>query len=210
MLNYLAMMGWTMPDGREEFSLDEFVAAFSLEDISLGGPVFDLDKLTWLNGKYIRQLQPDQLVDRLSAGLLSTDYLRRIAPLVHERINTLEEFIDYAGFFFVGSVPYDAKAANKLVAKQHTPPETAKALRILLEEHLDGILQWNAESIETAAREYCEASGWTPKQLFMPIRIAVTGKAATPPLFDTMEVLGKEVCRRRLHDAITLLRTMKP
>jgi glutamyl-tRNA synthetase len=209
MLNYLAMMGWTMPDGREEFSLDEFVDALRLEDISLGGPVFDLDKLTWLNGKHLRQLSPEQLVDRLREGLLSGSYLRQIAPLVHERINTLEEFIEYAEFFFVGSVSYDEKATNKLVAKQRTAPETAKALRVLLEEHLDPVLEWKAETIEDAARSYCEASGWTPKQLFMPIRIAVTGKAATPPLFETMQVLGKEVCRRRLQDAIAILRTLK-
>ncbi len=209
MLNYLAMMGWTMPDGREEFSLEEFVAALRLEDISLGGPVFDLDKLTWLNGKHLRRLSSDEMIDRLQEDLLSQTHLRRIAPLVHERINTLEEFIDYAGFFFVGSLSYDEKATNKLVAKQHTAPETAKALRVLLEEHLDGVLEWNEEAIEAAARTFCEATGWSPKQLFMPIRIAVTGKAATPPLFETMEVLGKEVCRRRLQDAIALLRTMK-
>ena len=87
--------------------------------------------------------------------------------------------------------------------------ETAKALRTLLEDHLDQVLDWSAEVLEEVLRRYCEATGWTPKELFMPVRVAVTGRTATPPLFETMAVLGKEVCRLRLRQAVETLRTIK-
>jgi glutamyl-tRNA synthetase len=208
-LNYLALMGWTMPDEREVFSVDEFVAALSLERITLGGPVFDLDKLSWLNGKYLRNLSVDGVLDRLRGGLLSDDYLRRVLPLVQERIDRLEDFVAYAGFFFVGEVDYDEAAERKLVAKKRTPPQTAKGLRQLLEDYLDPILEWDQEQVENALRRFCEERQWSAKEIFMPVRVAVTGRAATPPLFDTMAVLGKEVCRRRLRRAIEVLRTIK-
>ena len=209
LLNYLALMGWTMPDERDQFTLSEFVAEFRLENISLGGPVFDLDKLNWLNGKYIRDLSVDHLLTRMQRTVLSNDYLEAIVPLVQERIDTLADFVPYADFFFAGDVRYEESALPKLVAKNHTPPQTAKAFRVLLEEHLDTILEWNAPSIELAIRAFCEEGDWNPKELFMPIRIAITGRTATPPLFATMEVLGKARCRWRLRRAIEILSGMK-
>ncbi len=209
MLNYLALMGWTMPDERDQFSLSEFADNFDPANISLGGPVFDLAKLTWLNGRYIRDLSPQQLLERLRAGLASDDFLLEVIGLAHERIDTLQDFFSYADFFFTGDVEYDDGERAKLVAKDHTPPQTAKALRVLLEDHLDPILHWEPEAIEEAMRAFCERHGWTPKQLFMPVRVAVTGRAATPPLFETMAVLGKEVCRSRLRKAAEVLQSMK-
>jgi len=209
MLNYLALMGWAMPDEREEFSLQEFVEAFRLEDISLGGPVFDLTKLTWLNGKHIRDLEPRELLGRLRAEQLSDDYLLEVLPLAHERIETLADFFSYADFFFTGDVDYDDAAKAKMVMRDRTPPQTAKIFRLLLEDALDPILDWSVENIEEALRGFCEANDLKPKELFMPIRIALTGRKATPPLFDTMAVLGKEISRWRLRGAIEVLRTMK-
>jgi glutamyl-tRNA synthetase len=209
LLNYLALMGWTMPDERDQFTLAEFVAEFRLEDISLGGPVFDLDKLNWLNGRYIRGLSVEDLQARLRGNVLSDAYLGAILPLVQERIDTLADFVAYADFFFVGDVRYEESALPKLVAKGRTPRETAKAFRVLLEDHLDSILEWNAANIEAAMRAFCEADEWKPKELFMPIRIAVTGRTATPPLFETMEVLGKARSRWRLRRAMETLRGMK-
>ncbi len=209
LLNYLALMGWTMPDEREEFTLEEFVAEFTLERISLGGPVFDLDKLTWLNGKYIRSLSPEAILARLKELWLGDDYLLEVLPLAHERIDTLGDFFSYAAFFFAGDVEYDEKARTKLPAKGRTGPQTAKLLRKMLENHLDGLLEWTAETVEGALRAFLEAEELTPKEIFMTVRVAVTGRTATPPLFDTMAVLGKEVCRSRIRKAIEVLRTIK-
>ncbi len=209
LLNYLALMGWTMPDEREEFGLREFVEALELEKITLGGPVFDVDKLTWLNGRYLRSLSTPQLLERLRSELLSDRYMLQVLELAHERIDTLEAFFSYAQFFFVGEVDYDEPARARLVLPGLTPPQSAKLLRLLVEEELDQIMEWDAEAIEGALRSFCERRDLTPKQLFMGVRVAVTGRAATPPLFATMAVLGKELCRRRLQGAITLLRGMK-
>jgi glutamyl-tRNA synthetase len=210
LVNYLALMGGVMPNDQEEFTLDEFVAAFSLERISLGGPVFDPAKLAWLNGKYLRKMSPAELLGRLRGYLLSDDYMLQVLPLVQERIDTLEGFFDYGHFFFAGEVAYDADALKQLVPKGRTAPETAKALVALLEERIDPLLDWNAGSIEAALRAFAEAAGWPAKDAFMVVRVAATGRAATPPLFETLTVLGKEVVRRRLRRATALLKAPLP
>jgi glutamyl-tRNA synthetase len=206
LLNFMALQGWAIAEDREEFTLDEFIASFDLSEVTLGGPVFDLEKLTWMNGKYIRKLSVPQLLDRLRADLLSDGYLLEVLGLVHERIEKLEDFVEYSRFFFVGEFEYDAEAMARLVAKRHTAAQTAQALDRLLEENFDLLLDWRPATLEKTARAFCDANGWKTSELFMPVRVAVTGKAATPPLFETMAVLGKEVCRRRLRRAIAVLR----
>jgi glutamyl-tRNA synthetase len=207
MLNYLALMGWAMPDEHEEFTVDEFVREFTLERISLGGPVFDVEKLRWLNGKYLRRLSPPQLLERLRTQLLSEDHLLDVLPLVQERIDTLEGFFEYASFFFTGEVAYDADTLRQMMPRGRTEAETSKALRALLEEEVDPLLEWTPETLESAIRRFAEKTGWAPKDLFMTVRVAATGRAASPPLFETLAVLGKETCRRRLRRAADALKT---
>jgi glutamyl-tRNA synthetase len=207
MLNYLALMGWAMPDEREEFTLEEFIEEFTLERISLGGPVFDVEKLKWLNGKYLRRLSPMELLARLRARHLSEEHLLEVLPLVKERIDTLEGFFEYASFFFVGEVSYDEAALRAMVAKGRTPADVSKMLRALLEEEVDMVLDWNLQTVEAAIRRFADKAGWAPNELFMAIRVATTGRAASPPLFETLAVLGKETCRRRLRRAAEVLKT---
>ena len=208
LLNFLALQGWAIAEDREEFTLEEFIASLELSKVTLGGPVFDLEKLTWMNGTYIRKLTVPQLLERLRGDVLSDAYLSKVLTLAHERIEKLEDFVEYARFFFVGDLEYDEEARGKLVAKKRTPAETAEALERLLEESLDQLLEWDPARLEETMRTFCEAAGWKTSELFMPVRVAVTGKAATPPLFDTMAVLGKELCRRRLRRAVETLRAM--
>jgi glutamyl-tRNA synthetase len=209
MLNYLALMGFSMSDEREEFTLEEFSAEIALERISLGGPVFDLQKLTWLNGKYLRRLAPQELLFRLRGHVLGDEYLLRVLPLCQERIDTLESFVEYASFFFVGEVAYDGPALEAMVPKGRTAAEAGKDLARLVEEHVDPLLDWRAETLEAVIRAFAEGAGWPPKELFMTVRVALTGRAATPPLFETAAVLGKEVCRRRLRRASQELRAAR-
>ena len=162
-----------------------------------------------MNGKYIRRLTTPQLLERLRGDLLSDEYLLKVLTLAHERIEKLEDFVEYSRFFFVGELEYDAEAQAKLVAKRRTPAQTAQALDRLLEENLDQLLDWEPARIEETIRAFCDANGWKTSDLFMPVRVAVTGKAATPPLFETMAVLGKEICRRRLRRSVETLRAMK-
>jgi glutamyl-tRNA synthetase len=208
-VNYLALMGWAMPDERDVFSLEEFVGAFTLERISLGGPIFDQEKLRWLNGKYLRSLTPPEWLDRLRRHLLADDYMLRVVPLVRERIDTLEEFFDYAQFFFTGEVAYGPEETARMTPANRTPAEAGRALEVLLEGHLDLLLDWSAGAVEAAVRAFAEASGWDAREVFMTVRVAATGRAATPPLFETLEVLGKETVRRRLRRAAGVLRASR-
>jgi glutamyl-tRNA synthetase len=206
MLNYLALMGFSMPDEREEFTLQEFVAAFALERISLGGPIFDQEKLRWLNGRYLRRLGGEQILARLRGHLLGDEYMLRVLALVRERIDTLEDFYDYAHFFFAGDLSYGPEETERLAPGGRAPAEAAQALQALLEKHLDPLLDWTAGPIEAAVRAFAEGSGVAAKDVFMAVRVAATGRTATPPLFETLEVLGKEAVRRRLRRASDLLR----
>ena len=211
MLNYLALMGWSMPDEREEFTLEEFVEAFTLERISLGGPVFDVEKLTWLNGKYLRRLSPPELLERLRGQLLSDEHLLEVLPLVQERIDTLEGFFEYASFFFVGEVAYDDDgAARRWCRRAARRPRSSKALRALLEEEVDPLLDWTAGHARDGAPALrARSAAGPPNELFMTVRVAATGRAASPPLFETLAVLGKEICRRRLRRAADVLQGVK-
>jgi glutamyl-tRNA synthetase len=210
MVNFLALMSFSMPDGRDQFTLPEFVEAFALERISLGGPVFDLKKLTWLNGRYLHQLSTPDLIGRLRGHLLSDEYLGQVLPLCRERISTLEDFYDYASFFFVGEVAYDEAALARMVPKDRTAAQVSKTLLSLLEQSIDPQLEWTASVAEAALPSFAESEGWPANDLYMTVRLATTGRAATPPLFETLAVLGKEICRLRLRKAAEALRAVKP
>lgn len=204
MLNFLGLMAYSMPDGRELFSLADFVEQFQLERISLGGPVFDLKKLTWLNGRYLREcLTTDDEVNYLSEQLFSKDYLQKIVPLIKERMEKSEDFLDHADFFFRGQIENDPQniligSGDKLVS--------ADAIENLL-ENLENLVSFESANINTVVNEFCQRNNYKPKDVLMPLRMMISGKKASPPLFETMAVLGKERCRFRLRAAIKLLRS---
>ncbi len=203
MLNYLGLMGWTMPDEREFFTVAEMIDHFSFERISLGGPVFDLEKLIWMNGKYIREFIPsDELLRCIREDVFGEEYLRKILPLVYERIETVERFFDYANFFFRGTLDYHFP---DFVSKKVDRTMAAAVIEALLPK-IDGLMDWNHAEIEAVLRRLVEELQVPGAAVFMTVRIAVTGRKASPPLFETMEVLGKEVCRWRLRDSLEKLR----
>lgn len=205
--NYLGMMGWTMPDGREVFSLEEMVKNFDLQRIHLGGPVFDLKKLNWLNGKYLREvLSAEELARRVRDAMFSEAYIRRVVPLVRERIDKLEDFASYATYFFSGSVEC---TPEMLDVKGRTREEVANALMEVV-ERIDKQFAWGIKECEALLKGYMEEKQWKPKELLATVRVAITARAATPPLFDMMDVLGKEVVRRRLREAVAVLRAAPP
>ncbi|HWM87106.1 MAG TPA: glutamate--tRNA ligase [Kofleriaceae bacterium] len=196
LLNFLAIMGWSFGGDREKFTFDEMVGVFSWDKVSLGGPVFNMDKLRWLNEQYIHDLDHDQLADQLLGWRLGRDSLRRITPLVRERIKQLSDFVPATEFFFSLEVDYAPVAAD-LAIPEVSGRDLARALGELMESY-DQLPTFDAAGLEQASRALCEARGWKTKHLFMVLRLGVTGRKASPPLFDTMEVLGKELCRHRL------------
>ena len=198
-LNFLALMGWSFGGDREKFTVDEMVSVFSWDRMSLGGPTFDLPKLTWLNEQYIHELSYEQLADTLIAWRLNRDFLVKVLPLVRERIKKLDEVIPATEYFFSGDLDYTA-LLPEMVVPEVAAPDVGKALLDYVErfEARDG---WDAKMLEEVGRAWCEALGWKTKHAFMLLRLAVTGRKASPPLFDTMAVLGKEITRRRLRRA---------
>lgn len=203
LLNFLALMGWSFGEGREKFNLDEMIENFAWEKISLGGPVFDTEKLAWLNGAYIRDLSPDQLLERLHAWRLNDDFLKQVVPLLHERMRRLDEFIPAAAFYFSGDLDYTG--VSELVPKKRTPAETAKMLGRVL-EILDAQPRFETEPLDTQLHALMEESGWKARELFMTLRVAVTGRAVSPPLLESMQVIGREITRRRVRQAIEFLK----
>lgn len=196
LLNFLGLMGWSFGGDREKFTLAEMVEVFSWDRMSLGGPVFDLDKLKWLNEKYIHELSYEQLADVVIDWRLNKDYLLKVLPLVRERVKKLDEIIPATEYFFSGDLDYTT-VLPELVVPEVEPKAVGKGLLDFVErfEARDGFAK---EMLEEVARQWCEAQGWKTKHAFMLLRLAVTGRKASPPLFDTMAVLGKEITRRRL------------
>jgi glutamyl-tRNA synthetase len=210
MLNFLALLGWSMPDEREIFTIDEMVREFSFTRIHLGGPVFDLQKLDWINGMYMRQLTPADLAQRLQEQVIQpkvqrlTDaaYLHDMLPLLQERLPTLGDFHHLAAFFYETPLTYDK---NLLVPKGRNARDIAKSMADIVDhlQHYSG--SWTDTELEGTLRAYFEGAKGDTRSLFMTLRVAVTGRTASPPLFTTMQVLGRELCLARLEDAVALL-----
>ncbi len=210
LMNFLALLGWSMPDEREIFTVEEMIEEFSFDRLSLGGPVFDLQKLDWINGMYLRQLSPEALLQRLQAQmaqpkaqrLADAAYTRHIIPLLQERLHTLGDFHHMAAYFYDVPLAYDTQ---QLVPKGRNPRETAKVLSDVSEHLQRHEGAWEDTALEDAMRTYVEGAKWDNRSLFMALRMAMTGRMASPPLFATMQVLGREVCLARLEDAVAAL-----
>ncbi len=206
LMNYLGTMGWSIAGDREHFTLPEMIEAFSWDRVSLGGPVFDLVKLSSMNADYLRALDDAEVVRRLRAWRFSDEKLRELIPLVRERIQRLDEFVPMTEFFFSGDVDY-APVAKDLLPKGRTPKEVADGM-LLFGEALDAHRDFSAPALETLARTFAEKNGWQTKELFMLLRLGATARKATPPLFETLVGLGRELTRRRLRLAAEYIKKM--
>ena len=210
LLNFLALMGFAFGGDREKFTLAEMIDAFDFTKVSAGEPVFDLQKLSWLNGLYLREMPVDELLRRLRGWRLSDEYLLKLLPLLHQRMERMDQFIPQVTFFLTGDLDYGA-VMGQLIPKTRDAAATATALSELcdyLEEQIRS--DWTVEALEAACRGFCDKSGWKTKELFMTIRLAVTGQGASPPLFDTMAAVGKDLTRRRLRNASQALSSYVP
>ena len=196
LLNFLGNMGWSIAGDREKFTLDEMVAAFSWDRVSLGGPVFDLVKLSAMNADYLRALDDAAIVARLRQWRLSDEHLRSLVPLVRERIQRLDEFVPLTEMFFSGDLDY-TPVAKDLLPKGRLPKEVHECLTTF-GEALDVLRPFTTSSLDTMARAFAEKGGWSTKELFMLLRLAVSARRATPPLFETLVGLGRELVRRRV------------
>ena len=202
LLNFLGRMGWSMPDESEKFTLEEMRENFTFDRVSLSGPIFDIDKLTWLNGLYLREFSEDQLIDRLEGWLLNREFIKTLVPLVQERIDRLDQFLDSTSYFFGPATSLDAEA---LIPKKLDKKTTYRMIKGLAEK-VDNVRQWDVEHIEATLKEHADNEQWGMREVFMTTRLIVTGKKATPGLFETMEAIGKSLCQARIRQAMLTLR----
>ncbi len=194
-LNFLMILGWTPKDQREILSLTEYQQEFDLKDLSHNAVAFDIKKLNWLNGIYIRQLTDQQLTERLRPFIpegFPQDKLEQILPLVKERLVTLADF-DQLTRFFWQRMPVESAQ----LLKRATPNLVKKQLKLTL-TGLSQLDQWQAATIEAIIRNLEIEHQWQRKQYFMMLRIAFTGSKATPPLFQTIAAIGKNESLARI------------
>ncbi len=209
MFNFLALIGWSLDDKTELLSRQELIDNFSLERIGRTGAIFNRDKLDWMNGVYIRSLTAEELfeavkpylvMDRLAGETLILDeqYVRNILPLIQERARKLTEVAELAHFFFLDEPDYNT---DLLIGKDMSRESTTQALEVA-RQRLGELEVFDAESLETKLRPLAVELGLKTGQLFGTLRVATTGRAVAPPLFQTMAVLGKERCLRRIEVAL--------
>ena len=201
LLNYLGRMGWSMPDEREKFTLAEMEQAFDIKRVSLGGPIFDLEKLNWLNGLWIREdLSLDELAQRLKGWALNRDMLDKILPHAQSRMTTLADFVPLSAYLVSGELPLspgdfgDAQDSDA----------TIRMLQFVLwrlEAHQD----WSRDALFQVLKSTAEALELKPKALFAPLFVAVAGSNSGYSMPDSMAILGPDMTRARLRTAIGVL-----
>jgi glutamyl-tRNA synthetase len=213
MTNFLVLLGWSLDDHTEMFDRESLIRSFDLERVSASPAVFNKDKLDWFNGVYMRTLAMDDLTEKVLPFLeealpeevarpLGHDYISRIMPLVYERLKTLSDAPELMTFFFLEKLRFNPldmiqKGMDRFVAQE--------ALEKIV-ERLELVESWDEATLEGTLRPLAEELELTTGQLFGPIRVAITGRKAAPPLFETMAVLGKERCMARLRAALKFLK----
>jgi glutamyl-tRNA synthetase len=216
-LNYMALLGWSYDGETDVLSRDALIAAFSLDRVGTAPARYDEERLLWLNGVYIRRLSLDDLTERAAPFLerpeakgglpdtvarpLDRAYVGRILSLEQERMKTLAEAPQLTAFFFTPTLDYDT---NQLLAKRMTRAQSLEGLR-RAHDLLASLPEWSAAEMEAPLRALVEEMGLKPIQLFTAIRVGVTGRTVSPPLFETMDVLGRSTTLARLENAMTRL-----
>ena len=203
LLNYLALMGWSHPEGKEIFSLEEYIKVFDIKDIQKTAPVFDPIKLEWMNGVYIRQMKNEKLKIKIFEFLnkkYPEDLIGKTIPLIKERIKKLSDYYGLCEFFFQPPSIYEVDLADKKELLKNIYKELQKigGDTTLGRPHESGNGHWKANTIGEKMQNLSNKIGMKTGEFFMILRVAMTGKKISPPLNESMEILGKEECLRRL------------
>ena len=204
LVNYLALVGWSYDDHTTVMTVPELVERFTLERVNPSAGVFDAEKLEWLNGEHLRALAPEEFATALQRYLESAgsplaeqpERVGHVAPIVQEKLRTLGQFEGFAGFLF-GEPPSDPDAWARVAAD-------ADASRWLgaARAALSDVAEWAAEPIHAALAAACEREGVKPRVLYMPIRVAISGRTVAPGLYESLELLGRDESLRRIEDAL--------
>ena len=213
--NFMVLLGWSLDDKTEVMTRQTVVENFDLRRVSRSGAIFDQEKLAWMNGVYIREMDSSDLADMTAPFLaremenndlgemvpVDQDYWLKIVPLIQERIKLLSEVWDRTGYFFQDEIDYEPdndpeSLIQKGMVRESTLDALTRSLNCLAE-----VPDFHDQELEKSLRDVAEGLGLTPRQFFGVLRTAVTGRKATPPLFETIEVLGRDLVVRRVAKA---------
>jgi len=198
-VNYLGRMGWSMPNEEEKFTLEEMQAAFDISRVSLGGPIFDMEKLKWLNGLWIREsLSQEALANRLRDWALNPEMLNRILPHAQGRIEVLSDLIPQAAYLLSGEIRLTAEAFGETVEARE--PIVAQLQFVLW--RLEALQDWRRDTVFAVLKALADAMALKPKVLFAPLFVALSGEAVAYSIPDSMAILGPDITRARLRHAI--------
>jgi glutamyl/glutaminyl-tRNA synthetase len=184
--NYLATMAWAYPGGQDIFSVDDMVKKFRLEDVQTTAPIFDTEKLRWMNGEYIRQMKSEKLkvlIYEFYNKKYQEKQIEKVLPLLVERMKVLSEFESLAGFFFARPKEFERPLKKDVLAVGQ---------KALAES------EWTHDAMEKSIRGAADAAKMKAKDVFMELRVAVTGGSVGPPLLESLEILGKEETLTRI------------
>jgi len=202
LVNYLGRMGWSMPDEREKFSLDEMLGAFDIQRVSLGGPIFDLEKLSWLNGLWLREsLSDEDLADRLIEWGFNRENLLQVIPHLKARVETLSDFAPKAAFLLSGMLDLDMAEFDALKLEKESQIKVLQFSLWRLEEQDN----WQRESLMQTLKQLADALEIKLKDFLAPLFVAIAGSTQSFSVMDAMSLLGSDISRARLRHAIAAL-----
>ncbi len=202
LINYLALLGWTPSDGKEILSKDELIKKFDVKDMTKAAAAWNQEKLDWINGEYIRMLSDEELTKRLQEYLVdhpAKDSIAPVVPLIKERIKKLSDFIPLTNFLFEDQ-EYEMKVFNKIKTSQKK-----EILEKILEKMVKMGGSWEAEEFESNFRDLADYFDISAGDMFQLIRIAISGQLVTPPLFESIKILGEDGTKNRVKEAIEFL-----
>jgi glutamyl-tRNA synthetase len=204
--NFVALLGWSPGGDRELMTVDEMCGLFTLDRVRTVSSQFDNDKLLWMNGQYIQNLPPEKLASELGDFLSargvdvsakSDEWMKTLASAYRQRLKTFEDIIDASRFLFADKIEFDEKAVRKVLAKDGALERLTEARDILAAE-----AEWTHDGLEARFAEYCEQKAVGFGKVAQPIRVAVTGGTVSPPIFETLILIGRDVALRRINAVI--------
>ncbi|MFK8042929.1 glutamate--tRNA ligase [Congregibacter sp.] len=200
--NYLGRMGWSMPDEREKFSLSQMQESFDIQRVSLGGPIFDVEKLRWLNGMWIREdLSQEQLAQRLVEWAFNAEQLAAVLPHLQQRMETLSDFAPQSAFLVSGELSLSPEQFTELGTETE---QIMKTLQFAL-WRLEALQDWSRDAVWDAMKTLADSLEIKVRDFLAPLFIAISGSRASISVVDAMSLLGPDMSRARIRHAIDTL-----
>ena len=201
LLNYLGRMGWSMPDEREQFGLDDMIEHFDIQRVSLGGPIFDVEKLNWLNGQWIKGLTPAALLDRLLTWKSDRNTLEQIAAAIQPRIQLLSEAVNWAGFYF-NQFPHIEKA--QFESKKLSEEQVRQSLQFAI-WRLESLMSWNNDTVSQTLMDLATQMEIKLRDFMPSFFIAIAGSTSSTPVMQSMVTIGPDLSFARLRHALSIV-----